>query len=105
MFLALLRDEAARTEVDRILIVSRFPRQAPAGGNVPPRLQESLRVGFIQDALFLEAPELGRNHASFFLSATGLLDAHMAADTVDFLIVPSEFLHIEVLERLEKYTH
>ena len=105
VFLALLQDEKARTEIDRILIVSRFAQQEKLGANVPLRMRENLRVGFIQDALFLEVPELGRKHAPFFLSATGLLDAHAAQGIVDFLIVPSEFLHIEVLERLEKYTH
>jgi hypothetical protein len=63
-------------------------------------------VGFIQDALFLEVPELGRRYASYFISATGPLDAHeKASDVVDFIIVPSESLHIEVLDKLEKYAN
>jgi hypothetical protein len=69
-------------------------------------MQEYLLVGFIQDALFLEMPELGRGYGAYFLSATGPLDAHeSAAEVVDFIIVPSEYLHIEVLEKLEKYAH
>jgi len=106
VFLALMKDERTRSEIDRILIVSRFAHRESPGANVPWRMQEYLLVGFIQDALFLEVPELGRGYASYFISATGPLDAHEGAtEVVDFIIVPSEFLHIEVLEMLEKYAN
>ena len=105
-FLALLNDDKVRSEIDRIIIVSRFAHRSKPGANVPLRMQEHLRVGFIQDALFLEVPELGKKHAPYFLSATGPLDVHAGtSEVVDFLIIPSEYLHIEVLERLEKYTY
>jgi len=106
IFLALMKDERSRSEIDRVLIVSRFAHGESPGANVPWRMQEYLLVGFIQDALFLEVPELGRGYASYFISATGPLDAReSASDVVDFIIVPSESLHIEVLEKLEKYAN
>ena len=106
VFLALMKDERTRSEIDRVLIISRFAYRETPGVNVPGRMQEHLLVGFIQDALFLEAPELGRGYASYFISATGPLDARKGAtDVVDFIIVPSESLHIEVLEKLEKYAN
>ncbi len=105
LFLALLQNESARTEIDRILIVSRFAHREAPGANVAERMRENLMVGFIQDALFLEVPELGRRYASYFVSATGPLSSRGGvSDVVEFTIVPSEFLHIEVLEKLEKYT-
>jgi len=106
VFLALMKDERTRSEIDRVLIVSRFAHREAPGANVPGRMQEYLLVGFIEDALFLEVPELGRGYASYFISATGPLDARKgASDIVDFIIVPSESLHIEVLEKLEKYAN
>ena len=106
VFLALMKDERTRSEIDRVLIISRFAHLESPGANVPERMQEHLLVGFIQDALFLEEPELGRGYASYFISATGPLDAReRASDVVDFIIVPSESLHIEVLEKLEKYAN
>jgi hypothetical protein len=106
VFLALMKDERTRSEIDRVLIISRFAHREAPGANVPERMQENLLVGFIQDALFLEVPELGRGYASYFISATGPLDtSEKASDVVDFIIVPSESLHIEVLEKLEKYAN
>jgi len=106
VFLALMKDERTRSGIDRVLIVSRFPHLESPGANVPERMREHMLVGFIQDALFLEAPELGKGYASYFISATGPLDAREGASgVVDFIIIPSEFLHIEVLEKLEKYAH
>jgi hypothetical protein len=105
VFLPLMKDPKVRSEIDRILIISRFVRHEAPGANVPFRMREYLLVGFIQDALFLEEPELGRGFASYFISATGPIDARGGSDEVDFIIVPSEFLHIEVLEKLEKYAN
>ena len=104
VFFALMKDERTRSEINRILIVARFAHREAPGANVPARMQEHLLVGFIQDALFLEVPELGRGYASYFISATEPSDAReKATDVVEFIIVPSESLHIEVLEKLEKY--
>jgi hypothetical protein len=106
IFLDLMEDPKVRSEIDRVLIVSRFAHHEAPGANVPARIREHLLVGFIEDALFLEQPELGRGYASYFVSATGPLGARKGVpDVVDFIIIPSEFLHIEVLERLEKYAY
>ncbi|MHB8845760.1 MAG: hypothetical protein ACYC7L_13555 [Nitrospirota bacterium] len=104
VFLALLQDEKARSEIDHIMIISRFAHKVDPYTNVAQRMTEHMLVGFIQDALFLEVPALGRRYMPYFMSGTGPLISHDGAgDVVDFLIVPSEYLHIEVLERLEKY--
>jgi hypothetical protein len=105
VFLLLMREPKVRSEIDRILIISRFVHVKAPGANVPYRMQEYLLVGFIQDALFLEEPILGREYASYFLSATGPVGASGGSDEVDFIIVPSEYLHIEVLDKLEKYAN
>jgi hypothetical protein len=65
-----------------------------------------LTAGFVQETLLRTEPELARSFAPYFLSAAQALNLQEgSADRVDFIIVPSEYLHIEVLEKLEKYTN
>ena len=62
-------------------------------------------VGFIQDALFKLEPELGRGYSPYFAAAVRPMDPREGnTNVVEFRIVPSEYLHIEVLEKLEKYS-
>lgn len=104
VFLALMEDEQARSGISRIMIVTRFAHREAPGANVPTRMEEQFVVGFIQDALFLEEPRLGKRYADFFTTGTQpLAPGERAEGAVDFLIIPSEYLHIKVLERLEKY--
>lgn len=104
VFRSLLDDEQVRPGISRIMIVTRFPHRAEPGANVPARMNEQFMVGFIQDALFLEEPLLGRRYAPYFTTGTQPLGSGDRIEgTVEFFIVPSEYLHIKVLERLEKY--
>lgn len=64
-------------------------------------------AGFVQDGLFRAEPELAARYSTFFATATQPLDLHEgnAGMDVDIRIIPSEFLHIKVLEKLEKYSY
>ncbi len=64
-------------------------------------------AGFVQDGLFRAEPELALRYSSFFATATQPLDLHEGNTgmDVDIRIIPSEFLHIKVLEKLEKYSY
>ncbi len=104
VFLALMKDEHTRSEISLVLIIGRFPSHGPQGTNVAEWAQAGRMVGFIQDALFRLEPELGVRYPSFFASVAQPSRPHEAnRDMVEFRIIPSEFLHIEVLEKLEKY--
>ena len=105
VFLVLLQDDTARSEIDHILVVNRFSQHEAPGANVSGRIKAYLLVGFIQDALFLEVPALGRGYREYFMTATGALYRPEDVDVVEFVVVPSEFLHIKVLDRLEKYAN
>jgi hypothetical protein len=49
-------------------------------------------------------PELGIRYSPYFVSAAQPTNPQeKKSEEVEFRIVPSEFLHIEVLEKLEKY--
>ena len=61
-------------------------------------------LGFIQDELFQAEPELGTRYSTYFAGAAQPANPRdLNRDSVEFRIVPSEYLHIEVLEKLQKY--
>jgi hypothetical protein len=106
VFLELMKDDHARSEISLVLIIGRFPSHGPSGTNVAEWTRAGRMVGFIQDALFRLEPELGVRYATAFGSVVLPINPHEGrSDVVEFRIVPSEFLHIEVLEKLEKYYH
>jgi len=106
IFLTLLRDERMRSEINHILIVARFPHDGMQIVTLTERMDVQLTAGFVQETLLRTEPELARSFAPYFLSAAQALNLQEgSADRVDFIIVPSEYLHIEVLEKLEKYTN
>jgi len=105
VFLALMKNDHTRSEISLVLIIGRFPSYGARGTNVAEWSQAGRMVGFIQDALFRLEPELGVRYSSYFVSVAQPTSPHQGGrDVVEFRIVPSEFLHIEVLEKLEKYS-
>jgi hypothetical protein len=106
VFLALMKDDHTRSEISLVLIIGRFPSHGASGTNVAEWAKAGRMVGFIQDAMFRLEPELGMRYTTSFASVlqpANPRDENM--DIVEFRIIPSEFLHIEVLEKLEKYSH
>ncbi len=106
VFLALMKDDHARSDVSLVLIMARFPSYGTRPENATDRMKVERMVGLIQDALFRTEPELGIRYSTYFTVAAQPTNPHEGnRDTVEFRIIPSEFLHIEVLERLEKYSY
>lgn len=106
LFLALLQDERLRSEINHILIIARFPNDGMKNETLTERLDVQLTAAFVQEKLLRTEPELARSFAPYFSSGAQAMNPQEgSADRVDFLIVPSEYLHIEVLEKLEKYSN
>jgi hypothetical protein len=106
IFLALMEDPQARSGISRIMIMAPFESHELQGANVHQRMNSHVLVGFIQDALFYEEPRLGSLYAKYFATGTQPLGPGEKDDgTVNFIIMPSEYLHIKVLESLEKYSY
>jgi hypothetical protein len=106
VFLALMKDEHLRSEIGIILVIGHVPSSGARVATAVERIQVARLVGFIEDALFKLEPELGKGYAPYFASAVQSTDPRQANLAVlEFRIVPSEYLHIEVLEKLEKYSH
>jgi len=105
IFLALMKDDHLRSEINLVLIVGRFPSYGDAGATMAARMEVQRLAGFIQDALFHLEPELGIRFSTYFASAAQPTPpSQRNAERIEFRIIPSEFLHIEVLEKLEKYS-
>ena len=105
VFLALMKDDHLRSEVSLVLVIGYVPSFGAREATAAEKMQVARMVGFIQDALFKLEPELGRGYAPYFAAAVRLMDPHQGnAAVVEFRIIPSEYLHIEVLEKLEKYS-
>jgi hypothetical protein len=106
IFLSLMKDEHARSEISLVLIIGRFPSYGAKGSNIVERTKVQRMVGFIQDALLQSEPELGIRYSTYFTSVAQPTTPHEEnLDVVEVRIMPSEYLHIEVLDKLEKYSH
>ncbi len=105
LFVSLMRDDQARSEISLVVISARVPYAGP--GHAVGRMRSHMAAGLIQDGLFNAAPELALRYQSFFSTAVQPVDLHEGNREmdVDIRIIPSEFLHIKVLEKLEKYSY
>jgi hypothetical protein len=105
VFLSLMQDDRRRSEISLVLIIDRFPSYGVKGVNVKERLNAQRNVSLIQDALFQAEPELNIRYSIYFAGTTQPTTPHeQNRDLLELRIIPSEFLHIEVLDKLEKYS-
>jgi len=104
IFITLMQNEQTRSEISLVLISGRIPLAGPLHAT---GLRSHLVAGFVQDGLFRAEPELALRYATYFATATQPVDLHEGSTgmDLDIRIIPSEFLHIKVLEKLEKYSY
>jgi hypothetical protein len=106
VFVSLMRDDRRRSEISIVLILARFPSYGAKGVNILERLKAQRSVSLIQDALFQAEPELNIRYSIYFAGTTQPTTPHeQNRDLLELRIIPSEFLHVEVLDRLEKYSY
>jgi hypothetical protein len=104
IFFSLMDNEQTRSDISLVLIISRFPSSETWITYAADRVMAQRTSGFIQDALFFAEPQLGIRYGTYFLAAaqpTNPLEGNR--ELIELRIVPSELLHIKVLEKLEKY--
>jgi hypothetical protein len=104
IFLLLMDNEQTRSDISLVLIISRFPSSGTWMTYAADRIQALRMAGFIQDALFFAEPHLGIGYGAYFVAAaqpTNPLEGNR--ELIELRIIPSELLHIKVLEKLEKY--
>jgi hypothetical protein len=105
VFLALMKDGARRADISLVLIMIRFPSYGPRDQVMLERMRAQQMIGMLQDGLFQAEPELAVRYSTYFICAAQPTNPHESnSEVVEFRIVPSEYLHIKVLEKLEKYS-
>ncbi len=105
VLLSLLEDKRTRADISLILISAGYPsgRQGP---EVAERMKAQRMLGLVQDSLFRAEPELGRAYGTYFAVAARPApprEGYLAL--MELRIIPSELLHMEVLQKLEKYAY
>jgi len=104
VFVSALNDNYLRAHVDLVLIVARYPMQPDEGANRQMKLRMRERSAMVLDSLFKAEPLLEKRYALYFAAtAMPANPAKGGADRIEVRIIPSDQLHIEVLQRLKKY--
>ncbi len=107
VFAAALDNPEIRKNISLILITARFPLTKDVILNRQKRFEVQDRAVLILNSLFVAEPTLEKKYTSFF-TATAIPAAEppkAGGMAIEFRIVPTERLHIEVLERLEGYAY
>ncbi len=104
-FLRVLDDPGLRGDIKVILVSMKAPIGQSASDNKKARHDAQEKAGGILDALFTIEPELESRYAPFFeASAMSVARDDPRAGWIDFRIFRSEErLHIDVLDKLQKY--
>jgi len=104
LFFTLMENRDTRSDISLVLIIARFPSFGARGGDVAQRIKVQRMTGLFQDALFQAEPELGRKYSTYFAAAAQPTTPHeRGGHEIELRIIPSEQLHIEVLQKLVKY--
>lgn len=103
-FLSAFNDPAIRNNISLVLICTRVPLGSDSALNKGMRFSMQERSLSILNALYAADPELAKNFGTYFAAtAMSVNDAATGSGSIEFRIVPTEILHIEVLQRLMKY--
>lgn len=106
VFLSLLNDNQARSDISLVLVIARFPLGgAKAGADAAERMKAQQMAWFIQDSMFHVEPTLGRYAAYFVATAQPTNPREGNSELIELRITPSEYLHVKLLEKLEKYSY
>jgi len=106
LFLSLLGDTRTRNNISIVLVSFRYPDDGSKLAIIAGREQAQQMAGLLQDSLYAAEPELGAKYKAYF--AATVQPEHLRrgqSGVIELRIIPSELLHIEVLQKLVKYTH
>jgi hypothetical protein len=107
VFVDILEDRETRSNI-KVILVSTMARvsddPALVKNNKNMRHDAQLRAEGVLNALYATEPELETTYGLFFESnAMPVYSPMIDTDWVNFRIIPSERIHIEVLQKLQKY--
>ena len=106
VFMDAFSDPDIRDNISLILVIARPPLSPENRSNKEFRYQIQNRAALILNSMYKVAPGLESDYGRYF-AATDLPVGPAVKETewIEFRIIPTEKLHIEVLQRLEKYAH
>lgn len=106
VFLSALNDPATRDNISLIMVGIRFPVGPDITSNEESRYQILKRAASILGSIYAAEPKLERDYGKYFAAIAMPVDPEVKEiNWIEFRIIPSEMLHIEVLQRLEKYAY
>jgi len=106
VFLTALSDPEIRGNISLIMVSVTFPLTPDGELNREMSFSMQKRAASILYSLYAAEPALEKNYGTYFAAAALAVDASTKeTNLIEFRIVSSERLHIEVLRRLGKYAH
>jgi len=103
IFLSILQDPQLRTQFDLILLSTRLTVSPHLDMNKRQRNETQRKAEFILYSLFTMEPNLEMKYGTYFAAAVVPVEPHKGANWVEFRIIPSEHLHIEMMKSVGKY--
>jgi len=104
IFLLLMSDEHVGPNISIILVSAPYRTDGSKELNPAEREKVQRMAGMIQDALFRAEPELGKRYGGYFAAASRPVPLRgRGSELIEIRIIPSELLHIEMLQKLVKY--
>ncbi|MEW6599878.1 MAG: hypothetical protein AB1499_02820 [Nitrospirota bacterium] len=105
-FLSVLSDREIRDRISLILVSTNLPLGKDALMNKELRSAAGERTAKILNSLYAAQPELEQKFGKYFaVTAIPSGPAGKENSPIEFRLIPTERLHIDVLERLEKYSY
>ncbi len=106
LFLSLLEDARTRSNISLVLVSFRYPADGSKQAAAAARARAQQMAGILQDSFYEAEPELETKFKAYF--AATVQPEHLRrgeSEVIELRIIPSELLHIEVLQKLVKYAH
>jgi hypothetical protein len=103
LFLSILQDPQMRTHFDLILVSTRLPISPHLDMNKRQRNEIQHKAELILYSLYNLEPTLEKEYGIYFAATAVPVEPLKADNWVEFRIIPSEHLHIEMIKSLEKY--
>jgi hypothetical protein len=104
VFLSALKDDHIRAHTELIIVGTRLPISQDLKLNKERRHDMLYSSELVLNALYKAEPALERNYSAYFAITVFQVDGtEKETNWIEFRIIPTEQLHIEVLRRLGKY--
>jgi hypothetical protein len=104
VFQTLLEDKRTRADISLVLISAGYPPGGAPAAEAAERSAVERMLGDVLDGLFAAEPVLKANYRTFFATTARPAPPREGYPALmEFRIIPSEMLHMDVLLRLQKY--